>query len=307
MTLTLLCSGQGNQHPAMFALTADAPAAAPVFAAATRLLGHDPRRLVQDARADLHANAAGQVLCCTQALAAVAALGDRLGPRRIVAGYSVGEVAAWGCAGLIDPALTLDLVARRAAAMDAASGPNDGLAYLRGLARPALDALCARHAIAVAINNPGGMVVLGGARPALDAACAEALAAGATHGGALKVAVASHTAGLAAASAAFRKALAVVEERRLDPRVRLLSGIDGLSVRSIPDGLDKLARQVSQRIEWAACLDACAEAGATAALELGPGNALATMASASGLDARSLDDFRSLSGAERWLAGRCDR
>ena len=43
MTLALLLSGQGNQHPAMFALTADAPAAADVFAAATRALGRDPR------------------------------------------------------------------------------------------------------------------------------------------------------------------------------------------------------------------------------------------------------------------------
>ena len=42
----------------------------------------------------------------------------------------------------------------------------------------------------------------------------------------------------------------------------------------------------------------------TAALELGPGNALATMTAAAhpGVNARSLDDFRSLAGVERWLA-----
>ena len=55
--------------------------------------------------------------------------------RLIVAGYSVGEVAAWGVAGLLGATDTLDLVARRAEAMDAASPPGDGLLFVRGLSR----------------------------------------------------------------------------------------------------------------------------------------------------------------------------
>jgi [acyl-carrier-protein] S-malonyltransferase len=46
MTLAILCSGQGLQHPRMFSLTGDAPAAASVFAHAAHWLGgRDPRRL----------------------------------------------------------------------------------------------------------------------------------------------------------------------------------------------------------------------------------------------------------------------
>jgi [acyl-carrier-protein] S-malonyltransferase len=52
----------------------------------------------------LYANQTAQLLCCTQALAAWAALdlGARLVPAKqiIVAGYSIGELAAWGCAGV---------------------------------------------------------------------------------------------------------------------------------------------------------------------------------------------------------------
>ena len=123
MTLAILCSGQGRQHPDMFALTGDAPEAADLFAhAATLLGGRDPREMVQtDTDAAVHQNRVGQILCTLQALAAAAALRDAWPGRLIIAGYSVGEVAAWGVAGLLSATDALDLVARRAEAMDAAS------------------------------------------------------------------------------------------------------------------------------------------------------------------------------------------
>ena len=39
-------------------------------------------------------------------------------------------------------------------------------------------------------------------------------------------------------------------------------------------GLDKLAAQISQTVQWGDCLQSCLEAGATAFLEFGPGHAL---------------------------------
>ena len=85
---------------------------------------------------------------------------------------------------------------------------------------------------------------------------------------------------------------------------RLLSGIDGAPVFDVSIGLNKLAAQISQTVQWAACLEACVEAGATAFLELGPGPALSEMAAGAypGLDTRSLDDFKSLDGVRAWLA-----
>ena len=48
MALAILCSGQGRQHPDMFALTGDAPEAAGLFAHAAKLLGgKDPRDFVR--------------------------------------------------------------------------------------------------------------------------------------------------------------------------------------------------------------------------------------------------------------------
>jgi [acyl-carrier-protein] S-malonyltransferase len=307
MTPAILCSGQGPQHPAMFTLTGAAPEAADLFAHAAALLGgRDPRALVQTAQpAELHHNREGQILCALQALAAAAMLRTAWPPRLIIAGYSVGEVAAWGVAGLMDPRNVLDLVARRADAMNASSAPGDGLLFVRGLSRQAVDELCQRNGAAVAIVNPGEAFVIGGAGAALDALAEAAKGLGAARVVRIGVTVASHTPHLAAASVAFRRTLAETPVRRgLNAGVRLFSGIDASPVLDIGAGLDKLAAQISHTVQWAACLDGCVEAGASAFLELGPGRALTNMAAEAwtGLPARSLEEFRTPQGASAWLA-----
>ena len=80
MALAILCSGQGRQHPNMFALTGDVPEAASLFARATALLdGRDPREFVRTATSEvLHHNRTGQILCSLQALAAATALRRRV-------------------------------------------------------------------------------------------------------------------------------------------------------------------------------------------------------------------------------------
>jgi [acyl-carrier-protein] S-malonyltransferase len=121
----------------------------------------------------------------------------------------------------------------------------------------------------------------------------------------LPVEVASHTRRLVAASAAFRERLRLTSVT-FPPAAgtRLLSGIDGAPVIRVDAGLDKLAAQISQTVQWAGCLQACMEAGATAFLELGPGHALSEMVASAWRDVptRSLDDFRSIQCARSWLA-----
>ena len=310
MTIAILCSGQGPQHRGMFALTAGEPAAAHLFAhAATLLSGMDPRTIVQVADDDaLHENRLGQILCTLQALAVASVLHAELAGPRIIAGYSVGEVAAWGVAGMMDPAATLDAAARRAEAMDAASAPGDGMLFVRGLSRAAIDDLCQRHGVAVAIVNPGGAYVLGGAGQELDAAAEDARRAGASRAVRVAVKIASHTSRLAPAVGVFRQVLSQPPIKpALDAGVRLISGIDGAPVVKVAAGLDKLAQQIAQTVLWADCLEGCIEAGANIFLELGPGHALSDMAASAypGTPARSLDDFNTLRGVCEWLRAAC--
>src|SRR6266403_1458002 len=276
MTLAVLCSGQGPQRSNMFALTGDAPEAANLFAhAATLLGGRDPREMVQtDPDDTLHQNRVRQILCTLQALAATATLRGAWPRRLIIAGYSVGEVAAWSVAGLMDATMTLDLVSRRANAMDAPSRPGDAF-------------------------------VLGGPGAALDIIADVAKRMGAARAVRLAVNVASHTPRLAAASSEFRKILDQTPTKLApDSNVRLFSGIDGSPVVNISAGLNKLAKQISHTVQWAHCLEGCVEAGASVFFELGPGRALNEMAAGAypDISARSLEDFRTLQGARAWLA-----
>ena len=308
MTLAILCSGQGPQHPQMFALTGEASEAANLFAHATTLFdGRDPRVMVRaDSNEALHQNRVGQILCTLQALGATSALRDVLPRRLIIAGYSVGELAAWNVAGLLDATVTLDLAAQRAEVMDAASIDGDGLLFVRGLSRSAVEDLCRDHNVAVAIVNPGNAYVLGGAGAALDVLADEAEVIGAIRVVRLAVNVASHTPRLAPASAQFRKVLGQVPIKLTTNKsgARLFSGIDGSPVIDISVGMDRLAEQISRTVQWEACLEGCVEAGASSFLELGPGRALSEMASGAypGIPARSLEDFRTLTGVRSWLA-----
>lgn len=288
----------------MFDLLSEAPQAQPVFAAATTALGgQDPRELVAGADdSALHENLIAQVLCCTQALAAWAMLQPELDVGLVVAGYSVGELAAWGVAGALDADAVLKLVAQRAQLMDAQSRQPAGMAAVRGLPEAELTEICRSTGVYVAIRNGPDQVVLGGLRAALDQALNAASRAGAQQVTPLPVAVASHTPLLHAAADQF----AAVLQRQHDvrtPHARLLSSIDGASVFDVQDGLSKLAQQISHTVQWASCMATCRSSGATRSLELGPGTALARlMATELGArDSRSVQDFRSIDGAATWL------
>jgi [acyl-carrier-protein] S-malonyltransferase len=333
MTLALLCSGQGGQHAEMFRMTGTVAAAESLFAHAAELLGNDPRSAVLEGTTDIFENRAGQVLCTAQALAAQAALRDMLPRRLCVAGYSVGEVAAWGVAGVFTPEVTLDLAAARADAMDASgrivtarnapgvqgaerpgrgqgaraparSQDAQGMLFVRGLSEQRIAQLCEGRDAAPAIVNPGDGYVIGGMRHALEIIAAHAEHEGAANVSFLAVAVASHTRFMSSAATAFDRHLrAAPRSAKLALGVRLISGIDGTAIFDLDDGMDKLARQIEQTIHWKACLQTCVEAGSTAFLELGPGRALAAMAKFAypAIPARSVDEFRDLEGVRAWV------
>lgn len=306
MTLAVLLSGQGGQHPGMFDLTAAWPAAAPVFAAAERVLGCDPRDLVRAPGADLHGNRTGQILCCTAALAGWTLVEAARPARAIVAGYSIGDLAAWGCAGRFDAEAILRLAAIRAEAMDAASGEGFALAGIRGLRLAEIETMAGRQGCHLAIRNGADSAVVGGARADLEELCSAARAAGAQRALLLSVRTPSHTPLLREASRRFAEAL-VAESPRRPPAgaPRLISGLDGAAVFDVRSGLSKLAGQISQTIDWAACLVACREYGCDTVLELGPGHALATMARDAIPASRvhALEEFRSAAGAVDWIRG----
>ncbi len=222
----------------------------------------------------------------------------------MVAGYSVGELAAWGVAGLLDAETVLRLAVKRASAMDRAFGRPSGLVAIQGLSRRQLEPLCRARDCHVAIVNGSDQMLVGGARDSLRDFVGDAEAHGARHVTALPVAVASHTPLMRAASERFRDELAQANVAACLPYdVRLLSGIDGEAVFDVGAGLDKLALQIRQTVDWAACMEACQDAGASKIVELGPGNALVRLmrGAVPDGDAHGLSEFRSVDGLRRWI------
>ena len=304
MSLVLLCPGQGGQHPGMFARVRDDARARPILAQASDLLGTPVDALAAEERR--FRNALAQPLVCAAALAHYTALRDALPRITAVAGYSAGELAAHAIAGSVDSATCLHLAARRAALMDTASPADAGLIAAIGLDARHIAQLCAAHAVHVAIVNGPDHVVLGGLRRGLDALAAAAAQQGARTL-ALPVDVPAHTQLLAVAAQAFETLLR--ETPLQAPRLRLLAGIDGRSVGDVARVVHALAAQIAQTVQWQQVLDQAVERGGKVFLELGPGAALSRRVRElhPQLQARSVEDFRTLEGVREWVDAACAR
>lgn len=300
--LALLCPGQGGQHPAMLDLAAATEAGAAALARCAAALGWDPAVRARAGGEEVFANAVAQPLVCAAEVATFAALRDALPAPALVLGYSLGELAAYACAGALAPGEAVRLAVARAAAMDASAPPGGALLALRGLGVARAEALAAAVGAELAIVNGPDHVVAGGGAAALAALEARAPALGAT-AVRLPVLVPAHTSLLRGAVPPFAAALAASPLRA--PAVPVLAGTTALPVTSREGAIAALSAALAGRIEWARCLAAAAELGATVFLELGPGGALARMAGELLPEAavRSVADFRSVAGVARWVEG----
>jgi [acyl-carrier-protein] S-malonyltransferase len=184
--------------------------------------------------------------------------------------------------------------------MDEVSPHPAGLMAVRGLARQEVNALCRATGVEVAIINSPDHFILGGPEEALRDCESSPFTARATTLKRLQVTVPSHTSWLSEASRTFGGELTTSSLHAPDPPV--LAGVSGAVVRTREDAILALARQISQPINWLACLQTAIEMGVGVFLELGPGNALSKMLQEIAPDAkvRSTEDFRSLQGIAAW-------
>lgn len=281
MRLGILCPGQGGQHAGMFDRF-------PGFTLPPWISG-DPFK-----------NANAQPLVCAAILAWWDILHDHIPAPSVVAGYSVGELAAYGIAGALAPQTVLDLATARAVSMDRACDAPNGLAAVRGLARQTADELCAQFRLEIAIVNGFDRLVIGGLAKDLErfAPLAEAKGAHITH---LPITIASHTSLMSPARPAFALALESAEFAR--PAIPVLSGISAGRIRTAPDAKRALQDQLDHPIQWEKCVQSLMELGCTKLLEVGPGNSLSRMVQdiAPHIPARSVEDFGSVDGVIQWV------
>lgn len=300
MGLALLFPGQGTQHPATMPwLDGRAEAAATLQRLSDSLDPAWRTRLGDGPWATANRNA--QPLVTGLSIAAWQCLADRLPAPAVVAGYSVGELAAFCAAGVLEPATALSLAHERADAMErAAAGRPMGMLAVHGLPPQELEPLCRRHDLALAIRLGHDSVIVGGLAPELAAAEAQLLAAGARTTR-LAIQVASHTPWMAEAVAHFAHRLSDVTFA--PPRAAVVCNFTAATGRTPADLARCLAGQLASPIHWDACTDAIAERGARCVLEVGPGTTLSALwrARRPDIPVRSVDDFRSPEAVVAWV------
>lgn len=299
MTLALLFPGQGAQHPQMLPWLDAQPDAAATLQALNAQLGQDWRASLGDL-AWLHANRVAQPLLTGVGIAAWQALAAHLPRPAVVAGYSVGELAAFAVAGVFDATTALDLAAARAQAMDdSVSDQQTGLMAVQG--PHALVEAESAAGLSVAIRIGAERAIVGGTVQALDAAATRWGGAG-LRCSRLPIGVASHTPAMAAAATAFAQRLAAAKLRPAQSAV--VCNFTGAASRNLAVLAPALAAQIASTVLWDDCMDSIAERGVRCVLEVGPGATLAAMwrERHPAIPVRSVDEFQGPEGVLRWVA-----
>ncbi|MEV6068918.1 ACP S-malonyltransferase [Nocardia sp. NPDC052001] len=275
--IAVFAPGQGSQTPGMLTPWLELPGAADRIALWSKASGLDLLRLGTTATAEeITDTAVTQPLVVAAALLAFAEIPtDSLPADTIVAGHSVGELAAAAIAGIISSDDAVALAALRGAEMAKACAlePTGMSAVLGGdeavvLAR--LDEL----GLIPANRNAVGQIVAAGRLDALAELASNPPEKARVR--ALPVAGAFHTAFMAPAQDAVAAAIAKIAPG--EPIRTLLSNFDGKPVSSGQDAVDKLAAQVTRPVRWDLCTETVRAAGVSAVAELPPAGTLVGIA-----------------------------
>jgi [acyl-carrier-protein] S-malonyltransferase len=281
--LAVISPGQGAQKPGFLApWLAAVPAAEARLRWWSVLAGVDLPHLGTEAGAEeIKDTARTQPLLVAAALLATEALAGAASPVRprseplpdvaVVAGHSVGELAAAAISGALSSETAVALAGVRGREMAAACTrePTGMVAVLGGDQAEVLAAVEA-NGLHAANRNGGGQLVAAGAADRLDKFAAQPPAK--TRVIRLPVAGAFHTPYMAPAERALAAVAAGVTAA--DPAKILLSNLDGASVNHGRELLTRLVRQVTAPVRWDACMRTMADLGVTGVVELPPAGTL---------------------------------
>jgi [acyl-carrier-protein] S-malonyltransferase len=289
--LAVLAPGQGSQKPGFLAPWLDLPGTEARLRWWSAVAGTDLVHLGTGADAEeIRDTAKTQPLLVSAALVAAEHLGTAhpvlsqpgasdvdhvAGHSVVVAGHSVGELAAAAIAGVLTPETAVTLAAVRGREMAAACAIEaTGMSAVLGGDPEAVVAAIEAAGLHAANRNGAGQVVAAGTVDALEAFAASPPSK--TRVIALQVAGAFHTPFMAPAE----KALAAVADgiTPTTPQRILLSNADGAAVGDGATMLARLVAQVTAPVRFDLVLRTLADLGVTAILELPPAGTLAGLA-----------------------------
>ena len=289
--LAFLAPGQGSQTPGMLADWLELPGAAERIAAWSDISGLDLARLGTTATAEEITDTAvtqplvvAATLLAHEELAKRGSLGEDISI--VVAGHSVGEIAAYAIAGVISADEAVSLAATRGAEMAKACAlePTGMSALLGGDEDEVLARLEALDLVP-ANRNAAGQIVAAGAVSALEKLAEDPPARARVRQ--LATAGAFHTQYMVTALEGYTAVANRITPAEISsPNVTLLSNADGRPVSSAADAMTKLVAQMTQPVRWDLCTATIRElfeqasdvGGATAIVEFPPAGTLTGIA-----------------------------
>jgi [acyl-carrier-protein] S-malonyltransferase len=193
----------------------------------------------------------------------------------IVAGHSVGEIAAYAIAGVISADDAVALAATRGAEMaKACANEPTGMSAVLGGDETEVLARLEQLDLVPANRNAAGQIVAAGRLSALDKLAEDPPAKARVR--ALGVAGAFHTEFMASALDGY--AAAVQNVATAEPTAVLLSNRDGEPVSSVGDAIDKLVAQLTRPVRWDLCSETLRQRNVSAIVEFPPAGALSGIA-----------------------------
>jgi len=301
--IALLCSGQGKQDATMFGRIQQYPEVQALMKRISKAGVLPDKILAWQANPDLiFHNTVAQPLICLYQMLVWEIIKGLLPDPDIFAGYSLGELSAYGCAGFFQPEEVVRLAAIRGKLMmDGATVPQT-MAAVIGLKRDQLAKICAGSKAQLAIINGSDHFIVGLPLENLTAFITQCKEANATKIVHLPVSVAAHTTFMQSAAETFR---AILQKTEFHPKPSgILAGISGEKLFTREQMIAALTAQIRQTIDWRACMESAIAYGCRVFLEIGPGNSLTRMVLESfpKTEARSVSEFHDIYAVKNWIA-----
>jgi [acyl-carrier-protein] S-malonyltransferase len=194
-----------------------------------------------------------------------------------MAGHSLGEYTALVCAGAIEFADALTLVAQRGRFMqEAVPQGSGGMAAILGLDDDQVIALCAEAAsgeVVEAVNfNSPKQVVIAGHKAAVDRACVMAKQAGAKRALPIPVSVPSHCSLMRPASERLNQMLKDIAIE--SPSIPVIHNTNVNPATDAESIREQLSAQLFSPVRWVETVEMMRDSGISTLLEAGPGKVL---------------------------------
>lgn len=193
----------------------------------------------------------------------------------VVAGHSLGELSALVAAQVLDFADGLQLVAKRANAMQKACELQAGtMAAILGLEDAVIEKVCQEtEGVVVAANyNCPGQLVISGEVPAVEAACGKLKEAGAKRALVLPVGGAFHSPLMEPAREELKAAIERTEFKK--PICPVYQNVVAKGVTDPEELKQNLIAQLTAPVKWTQTIQQMLQDGITEFVEVGPGKTL---------------------------------